>query len=68
VKLAYAVDTSGNPSSCTILPTSLKQPQVLVELGCKELLQRAPRTPVVDPSGRPVPAVRTGAVLFKGSR
>lgn len=68
VKLAYSVDTSGNPSSCTILPTSLKQPAVLVELGCKELLERAPRTPVVDPSGQPVPAVRTGAVLFKGSR
>lgn len=65
VKLAYAVDQSGNASSCTLMPSSLKQPQVLVELGCAELLKRAPRTPVVAPSGQAVPVVKTGAVLFK---
>ena len=67
VKLAYAVDTSGNPSSCTTTPDSLKQPQVLVDVGCKQLLQSADHTPVLGPSGQPVPAVVTGAVLFKTS-
>jgi len=65
VKLAYAVDQSGNPSECTLLPSSLKQPEVLVQLACKELLSRTPRAPVIGPSGQPVPAVKTGAVLFK---
>ena len=65
VKLAYAVDAQGNPSSCTLMPTSLRQPQVLVELGCKELLERETGKPVLGPAGQPVPAVKTGAVLFK---
>ena len=65
VKLAYAVDQNGNPSECTLLPTSLKQPDVLVQLACKELLSRTPREPVIGPGGQPVPAVKTGAVLFK---
>lgn len=64
VKLAYAVDAQGNASSCTLHPTSLKQPQVLVELGCKELLSRAGGAPVLGPSGQPVPAVKTAAVKF----
>ena len=67
VKLAYSVDQKGVPdlASCTLIPSSLQQPPLLVQLGCKELLERTPRTPVVDPSGQPVPAVKTGAVLFK---
>jgi len=64
VKLAYSVDAQGNPSSCTLLPSSLKQPRVLVELGCKELLSRAGGAPVVGPSGLPVAAVKTAAVKF----
>ncbi len=69
VKLAYAVDAQGNPNpaSCTIMPTSLPQPQVLVQLGCKELLERTPKVPVIGPSGWPVPAVKTGSVLFKAN-
>jgi len=68
VKLAYAVDAQGKPSSCTVLPSSLKQPEVLVELGCRELLSKAGGAPVVGPSGQPVPAVKTAAVRFnKGS-
>lgn len=65
VKLAYSVDAQGNSSACTVMPTSLKQPEVLIDLACKELLSRAPRTPVLSPTGQPVAAVRTGAVLFK---
>lgn len=65
VKLAYSVDAQGNVSSCTLMPSSLRQPGVLVELGCRELLQRETGKPVVGPSGQPVPAVKTGAVLFK---
>jgi TonB family protein len=67
VKLAYAVDTQGNPdlASCTVLPSSLNQPEVLAEIGCKELLKQTPHAPVIAPSGQPVPAIKTGAVLFK---
>ena len=64
VKLAYAVDASGNPSSCTMMPSSLPQPQVLVELACKQLLESAAHSPVLGPGGQPVAAVKTGAVLF----
>ena len=65
VKLAYAVDLNGKPSSCTIMPNSLRQPQVLVEVGCKQLLQSRDDRPVLGPDGQPVAAVLTGAVLFK---
>lgn len=65
VKLAYAVDASGKPSSCTMMPDSLKQPEILVDLGCKQLLGSRDDKPVLGPDGRPVPAVVTGAVLFK---
>jgi TonB family protein len=69
VKLAYAVDRQGKPdlASCTMMPSSLQQPQLLVQLGCKQLLESTPQTPVTDPSGQPVAAVKTGAVLFKTS-
>lgn len=65
VKLAYAVDQRGNPSSCTLMPSSLPQPKVLVELGCKELLESQKGKPVIGPTGLPLPAVKTGSVLFK---
>lgn len=65
VKLAYAVDAKGTPSSCTMMPDSLRQPQVLIDVGCKQLLESADHKPVLGPSGQPVPAVVTGAVLFK---
>jgi TonB family protein len=65
VKLAYAIDPNGNPSSCTMMPDSLRQPQVLVDVACKQLLSSADHKPVLGPDGRPVPAVVTGAVLFK---
>ena len=64
VKLAYALDAQGRPSSCTVMPSSVKQPQVLVEVGCKELLTRVTGKPVVGPDGHPVPAVSTAAVKF----
>jgi TonB family protein len=64
VKAAYAVDPQGQVSNCTMMPTSLKQPQVLVDIACKEILAQAAGKPVVDPSGRPVAAVKTGAVKF----
>jgi TonB family protein len=65
VKLAYAVDLQGNPSSCTMMPSSLQQPKVLVDLGCTELLKSEQGKPVVGPDGQPHPAVKTGSVLFK---
>ena len=65
VKLAYAVDAQGNTSACTVMPTSLKQPQALVDVGCKELLGSENGKPVLNPTGQPVAAVKSGAVLFK---
>ncbi|HEU5481561.1 MAG TPA: energy transducer TonB [Sphingomicrobium sp.] len=65
VKLAYAVDQRGNPSSCTLMPSSLPQPKVLVDLGCKELLESVKGKPVIGPNGQALPAVKTGSVLFK---
>jgi TonB family protein len=64
VKVAYAVDQQGNPSACTIMPSSLPQPEILVEIACKELLGRIAGNPVMSPGGHAVPAVKTGAVLF----
>lgn len=63
IKLAYAVDPRGKASSCTVMPSSVKHPEILVELGCKELLSKA-NAPVVGPGGQPVPAVKTAAVRF----
>lgn len=63
VKLAYAVDAQGVPSQCTLMPSSLKQPAVLVDLGCRELLSKV-RGAVVGPAGQPVPAVKSAAVRF----
>lgn len=65
VKVAFAVDPQGKTSECTVMPTSLRQPQVLVEIGCKELLNRESGKPVIGPSGQPVSAVKSGAVRFK---
>jgi TonB family protein len=65
VKLAYEIDQRGNPSSCTLMPSSLKQPQVLVELGCAKLLEHEKGKPVIGPAGQAVRAVKTGAVLFR---
>jgi TonB family protein len=67
VKLAYAVDPEGKTSECTVMPTSLRQPQVLVDIGCKELLNREAGKPVIGLSGQPVSAVKSGAVRFKSS-
>lgn len=64
VKLAYSVDAQGNPSSCSLMASAQKQPQVLVELGCRELIAKTPRQPVTGPNGQPVPAVKTAAVRF----
>jgi len=64
VKVAYAIDSQGRISSCTPMPSSLKQPEVLFEVGCREVLDKMGGKPVVGPSGNPVPAVRTAAVKF----
>lgn len=68
VKLAYSVDTRGNPTSCSLMRLAQHQPKMLVDLGCRELLQRLPHTPVLDPSGQAVPAVKTAAVKFNAGR
>jgi TonB family protein len=64
VKLAYAVDTQGNASSCSLMRNAPAQPQALVDVGCQQLLQEIGKQPVVGPSGQPVPAVKTAAVKF----
>jgi TonB family protein len=65
VKLAYAVDARGKPSSCSLMRTAQSQPEILVTIGCKELFEEISHTPVVGPGGQPVPAIKTAAVRFK---
>jgi TonB family protein len=65
VKLAYAVDAQGNASSCSLMRSAPAQPQVLVDVGCKELLENVSHAPVRTPAGQPVPVVKTAAVKFK---
>ena len=61
VKLAYFVDAAGNPSACTPLPDSAKQPQQLIDLACTALFQQLPRA-AVTVNGATVAAVKTAAV------
>ena len=61
VKLAYHVDTAGNPSACTPLPDSARQPPALVDAACQALFGQLSREPVTA-KGAAVPAVRTAAV------
>ena len=61
VKLAYFVDPQGNPSACTALPDSAKQPRQLIDLACQALFQQLPREAVMA-NGASVAAVKTAAV------
>jgi TonB family protein len=63
VKLAYYVDSNGNPSSCTVLPESAAQPASLVQAACDQFLRKALNAPV-SYNGLTVPAVKTAAVRF----
>lgn len=67
VKVAYFVDASGNPSSCTVLPESANQPAQLIDAACKHLFAQAPRA-AVTANGGAVPVVKTAAVEFKVAR
>jgi len=66
VKLAYFVDAQGNPSACTPLPDSARQPQTLVDAACKAWFDHVARQPVTA-NGAAVGAVRTAAVEISGS-
>jgi TonB family protein len=61
VKMAYFVDAQGNPSACTPLPDSAKQPKQLIDLACQALFQKLAREPVTAHGGT-VAAVKTAAV------
>ena len=61
VKMAYFVDAQGNPSACTPLPDSARQPQQLIDLACQALLRSLTREPVTA-HGSTVAAVKTAAV------
>lgn len=65
VKLAYSVDAAGKVSSCSVMPSSQVQPTILVELGCKQVIEQVADGPVLNPTGQAVPAVKTAAVRFK---
>jgi len=68
VTVAYSVDPQGNATDCAAMPDSPKQPEVLVQLGCKQLIAKDAGSPVTAPSGQAVPAVKTGAVVFTSGR
>jgi TonB family protein len=61
VKLAYFVDTAGNPSACTALPDSAQQPKQLVDLACQALFQQLPHA-ALTVNGASVAVVKTAAV------
>lgn len=61
VKVAYFVDTAGNPSACTALSDSAKQPKQLIDLACQALFQHLPHE-ALTANGATVAAVRTAAV------
>lgn len=63
VKLAYFVDAQGNPSECTPLPESERQPRQLIDAACSQFLAKAARTPATV-NGAAVGVVRTAAVKF----
>ena len=63
VKLAYFVDAQGNPSECTPLPESARQPRQLIDAACSQFLAKAARTPATL-NGTAVGVVRTAAVKF----
>lgn len=64
VKLAYMVDEQGRVSACGPLRGERAQPQMLVDLGCREVSARLPAQPAKTAEGQPVAAVRTAAVEF----
>jgi TonB family protein len=61
VKVAYFVDPQGNPSACTPLPESTKQPEQLIEIACQAVFKKLAREPVTT-HGSIVAAVKTAAV------
>ena len=67
VKVAYAVDATGNPSACTPLADSSTQPRQLVDAACTALFQQLPREPVTAQGGA-VAAVKTAAVKISGPK
>lgn len=63
VKVAYYVDAAGQPSACTVLPDSKKQPSALIDAACQQVFAKLAGAP--NASGARMPTVRTAAVLFK---
>ena len=63
VKFAYFVDAQGNPSECTPLPESERQPRQLIDAACSQFLAKASRTPA-SLNGTAVGVVKTAAVKF----
>jgi TonB family protein len=61
VKLAYYVDSAGNPSACTPLADSAAQPRQLVDVACQALFGQLAHEPVTA-KGAAVAAVKTAAV------
>ena len=67
VRVAYLVDTQGNPSDCTAIGDSRGQPGAIVDLACKALLQQLPHQPVTA-DGATVAAVRTAAIKVTATK
>lgn len=67
VRVMFAVDTSGRPSSCASEPPSLpaltNNPE-LVPLACEELMRTYTAVPAKDETGRLVPSVQNALVKF----
>ena len=65
LRFAYLVDAQGNASDCT--PLAKDYAQVLVTLGCEQLLAKGANQPAALPSRGTGPVVRTAWIRFTQS-
>lgn len=67
VTIMFAVDTSGNPSSCSATPPSYRFHRInpeLVPIACEQWIKSFKAVPAKDDTGNSVRSVQTGTVKF----
>lgn len=63
IRVMFAVDTGGRPSSCVAENT--KDHPSLVKVACDQLMKSFTAIPAKTAAGNPVESIQTGAVLFR---
>ena len=67
VTIMFAVDISGNPSSCSAVPPRSRRDRSdpeLVSIACEQWIKSLKATPAKNDAGEAVPSVQTGSVKF----